>query len=817
MKTPSGGYLSTYGNDHILFGGGQGRMQDPANAFNVYKTPYGTYIFQSQLNGMYLGLCANSELACFNIADPSQAQHFAVATGQAGWTEILLPEGPPERGRRRVPEWLGKRRQENNWSWKNVDRDEHLVSITSGWNQLAKSVSNNFTLRYANLASVVFQRGSDFTDIDFSGANLDGTIFELCDLTRANFTECSLNNARMTNATVNETIFNKAKLNGFHLGTTFWKVKANGASLNEANLSGSSLNNTELRGATFNGANFSETSLNDSDLSDAIFNKANLTKAFLTSNFSRSILNEADLSGATLLGTGLSGAKLNKTNLTKATLTNVDLSGASLDEANFTGARLNNTNFAGASLNKTDMTNAAVAGGNFSKCDLTTPIFNNTRFVHTEAQRFSFNSARLNFSLINYDWQWLDLQNATIEQLPSPLSSAGRCLQATGANLSGLNVNNFEGATLSHAILNNSVLDHLVLSDADLSGASLISATLHGTTLTNANLHGANLTGAQLGALDHGAGSAASMVNAYLPDANLTGANLFGVLANNIQFYGSKARLDGSAILEEAQLNNANLSNLDLTQAQLRGTNLSGSHLFNVKFNNANLTPSRVGVVTNLSEANLQGADFTDAQLSDANLSNAAVAINVRTSAIPNQGGVYLFTLPYSGDAATLEQYIAELSTEPSLTKTCAAFKRNSLTLSSKASAKVETPRQQWLLDNDSENPENFTTGYVRFVVKLNGNVLDVYGTALRILRIGDNNQQEFDTETCQITKLSQTNMNANTICPNGTTLSVNQSRSGKSWDTLWLRAVTPPRPPDCVPTDNNWCPPPKKNAAGVR
>ena len=109
--------------------------------------------------------------------------------------------------------------------------------------------------------------------------------------------------------------------------------------------------------------------------------------------------------------------------------------------------------------------------------------------------------------------------------------------------------------------------------------------------------------------------TAASMVNAYMPNAVLTGANLYGVTANNIQFYGSKARIDGSAILEETQLNNSNLSNLNLTQAQLLGTNLSGSYLFNAKFNKARLTPSANGVTANLSDANLQGADFTDAQL----------------------------------------------------------------------------------------------------------------------------------------------------------------------------------------------------------
>lgn len=385
----------------------------------------------------------------------------------------------------------------------------------------------------------------------------------------------------------------------------------------------------------------------------------------------------------------------------------------------------------------------------------------------------------------------------------------------------------------------------------------------------------------------------ASLVGAYMPDAILTGANLFGITASNIQFYGSKARLDGSAILEHAKFSGSNLSTVNFTQAQLHGANLSNCHLFNAKFNKANLSPSFHGGVVDLSSANLQGADFTGAQLYGANLTNAAVAINVPTKFNAKQGGVYLFSLPYSGDIVTLDQYTTELSAaaasffslnpdgdEPtlqeyltalktnnltslkiaflrhritlsadaqiqtvetdsvwqivdgaksytlwtgpdqrgntelyaasSLTRMRAAFKRSKLILRWQASVSVDIPEQQWLLDNDSENPHNFSTGYVRFIVKLNGNVLDVYGTALRILRLGAQNQEEFFTESCQITIVSETNMNAVTILPNGATLSVNQSRSGKPWDNTWLRAASPPQPPTCVPTNFNWCPPTK-------
>ena len=109
--------------------------------------------------------------------------------------------------------------------------------------------------------------------------------------------------------------------------------------------------------------------------------------------------------------------------------------------------------------------------------------------------------------------------------------------------------------------------------------------------------------------------------------------------------------------------------------------------------------------------------------------------------------------------------------------------------------------------DNDSENPQNFSTGYVKFVVKLNGSVLDMHGTAVRIERLGDNKQLQMDTETCNLTAVAVTNMNSQMICPNGTALGMNQ-QAGERWDQLWLRAATPPKPPACVPSDYNWCPP---------
>jgi hypothetical protein len=377
-----------------------------------------------------------------------------------------------------------------------------------------------------------------------------------------------------------------------------------------------------------------------------------------------------------------------------------------------------------------------------------------------------------------------------------------------------------------------------------------------------------------------------------MPNAVLTGANLYGVSASYCQFYGDTARIDGSAILEEAQLNDANLSGVDFSQAQLMGANLSGAQLFNASFNAARLGPSANGGNANLTGANLQGADFTDAELYSATLAGAAVAITIPTQNVPQQGAVYLFSLPRTRDGTTLQQYLTEIEAAsnwfslnpdgdtPTLQKYVTALQENDLgvlevpfqgqkpPISLSSSAKItsvqngvwqiidgtnsytlfestdvngntelyastslvltqaafktaemalrpqtfvttDTPEQQWLLDNDSEDPQNTDLGYVEFLLHLNGDMLDVYGIAIHVQRLADDNTLQIETESCNLTTLGAENMNGATVCPNGIPLSVNQTNGNGTWSDEWLRTAAPPKPPQCVPTNNSWCPPP--------
>jgi uncharacterized protein YjbI with pentapeptide repeats len=857
-------FVQPMGSNYAFSPEGRGKGTDPANCYNVYQTPtLGAFILQSQLNGMYIGMPAGQSLVCAAIPDQAHAQPL-IPTNSHGNFILWLPD---------KVHFLGLNYVGSGYVWQTnhggyTDLYPGILSLRLNWT-FGQSLEDTggLTLRYVNLDNYVFPLRMDLTGIDFSGAILDGATFDQCNLTNANFTSCSLQKASLRNAIFVGTIFNKATLTGAKLRGDVW--------------------------------------------------------------------------------------------------TNVKAIGATLDEADFTEATFRKTDLTGAALNKTILNDATFGPVDFSNCDLTSIEERGVTAISTQAQPLIFNNAKLNFPLINLNWQCMDLRNATVNGLPQPLSSAASPLQATGAKLSGMNKNNLKGVKLEHAVLDYALMDNLDLSNSHLTSASFIEASLHGANLSNATLVRANMTGVQLGtlirlfalplsteaALNAGQvatispyftqhsiklsstatlntvaanrvwqlndasnhvvytirletqtgstqalniykpATAASLAGAYMPNAVLTGANLYGITANNIQFYGSNAKLDGSAILEEAKLNNSNLSTVNFTQAQLLGTNLSDCHLFNANFRGANLTPSASGGAADLSKSNLQGADFTDAQLYGANLANAAVAINTPTKGNPNQGGVYLFSLPCAGDKHTEQQYIAELNaaaskfslnpkgdaatlqkyvsaletnnlgplkilfleqhppikfspaaqiqtieggsvwqivdgqssytlwtdidesgnTElyaaPSLTNTRAAFEQCGIKLRRQASASIDKTDQQWLTDNDSQNPKNTSTGYMRFLIKLDGGVLDVYGTTLRIIRLGDGNQQEYDSETCNVTVLTVKNMNGDTICPNGAKLSTNQNTGGVQWDERWLRASAPPAPPTCVPTNNSWCP----------
>ena len=736
--------------------------------------------------------------------------------------------------------------------------------------------------------------GFDFAWVDFTGCFFEAVSlvkadFSHCNLTNATFNHCNftnaiLTNANLTGATFTEGLFVNADLTNANLtGATFQNCMMDGALLNnctltKTNFTGSTLLGTHFEAATFQGTILSNTRLvgaffKQSDLTSVIADPApqfyNLPLAPPSSTNPRTTilgcrLNQSlaanDLSMLDLTGSILISPVSSPTNPLKASyailtgLNNNSLIGLSLQSAVFDYAVLDGLGLNSSGEHITDLSGASLIQASMHGTNLTGTILKGANM--TGAQLGSLGQL---FTLATSFVADLNAGSSVDAALRAEFTQHGITLSATAA----LSIRAPNRVWELNDLGNNTI--YTIRLDTEADKTQILTVYVPAIS--------------------------ASLVEAYMPNAVLTGANLYGVLASRAQFYGDKARIDGSAILESVEFNDANLSNLNLTQAYLYGANLSGAQLFNAHFNKATLTPSADGVATNLSGANLQGTDFTDAQLFGANLDDAAVAINVSTKANPDQGGVYLFSLPYSskdihwsgdyiaelnaaakvfslnpqGDTATLQKYVTALETNnlpllkiaflqhqftlsdaaqiqpiakgevwqivdgpqsyslwvdpdeqgntelyaaPSLSITGAAFQQNSITLRWQTSAAVDVPGQQWLLDNDSENPQNFSTGYVRFILRLNRSVLDVYGAAVRVERLGDKQQLEMDTENCNVTTLAVTNMNPQTVCPNGT--KVSDQPSEETWEQ-WLRAAKPPTPPTCVPTDYQWCPPSSK------
>lgn len=711
--------------------------------------------------------------------------------------------------------------------------------------------------------------GVDFTECSFRAVSFTKADFSNCNLTNAIFNGCDFTNAILTNANLTGATFNFCTLDGAFLTN---------CNLTDTDFSGTTLFGTHLEGVTFQRTNLSQTRFagavfKQSDLISITFDPAypapqfykkplappsptnprtTISECTLNQSVFSNDLSMLDLTGSTLLSPTSSPAQplkasysilkgLNKNNLIGLSLQNAVFDYAVMDglALNSSGSHitdLSSVSFIQASMHGTNLSGAILKGANM-----------------TGAQLGSLSQL---FTLPTSFTADLNAGPTVDAALRSQFSQHGITLSAN--------------ATVSVEDPNR------VWRLDDLGNNTVYTIRLE----TNAD----HLT-VYLPAIS------ASLADAYMPNAILTGANLYGVLATGAQFYGDSALIDGFAILEGAEFNDANLSTAKFVQANLFGANLSGAQLFNAHFNKAKLTPSSNGISTNLIGANLQGADFTDAHLDGANLENAAVAVKVPTKDNPNQGGVYLFSLPYpndkhllsdyltelnaaattlfslnpDGDQDTLNKYVTALQTNnlaafkvpfaqhkitfstnakiqavpgeatvwqivdgpqsytlweapdeqdatelyaaSSLPITTAAFQHNSLVLRWQTSAAVDAPGQQWLLDNNSTNWQDAFTGYVKFILRANDtrndSVLDVYGSAVRVIRLGDGQQSEVDTENCNVTTLTATNMSPQTICPNGTKVS-DQSSTFE----MWMRAALPPKPPDCVPTIYHWCDP---------
>jgi uncharacterized protein YjbI with pentapeptide repeats len=534
-------------------------------------------------------------------------------------------------------------------------------------------------------------------------------------------------------------------------------------SVQQADLTGANLAGAKLMGLAFSLATLSSADLSGAkltgmaDLTDATMIETNLTGADLTGAVmtrvkgSKAILTDAVMKDVILDGAKLPDAKLIRAKVTgfSASVVGVDFTGADLTDADFTLASVRTITILGA-----DLTGAVLSNPKTNpSIDLSdAKIDSQTNFTSTKMQYVDLHGHDLsNVVMSHVDLTGSKLDN--VKLIGAELSYA----DLTGVSMTG-NIPLF-GANLSNAILTGAVLPGAqmgsitllfrivddtkskqaydaflaALNSSDVAGvtaafaANGVKLTAPVTVLGSTFAPGRAWTVTAASAaytvrLEPAAGTdslaayqpatAAILTNAYMRDAVLTSANMFNVRASGVQLYG-KAKLDGQVILEGAQFDSANLSDVNLKQARLEGVNFGHATLTGAQFDGAWLTTDSRGGQASFANANLQGATFTDAHLADAIFTDAAVAV-ARTEGSTQVDGVWLFsskspaTLVAQLTAAT-KQLSLDVSLAPQLVQgpvsdgVRAAFQKKGVTLAKDALVTLQDTGPLWTITDGTK------------------------------------------------------------------------------------------------------------------
>jgi len=418
------------------------------------------------------------------------------------------------------------------------------------------------------------------------------------------------------------------------------------ATLENTNLSRVGLYHPNFTSSNASGIKFIDSNVQQFDFSNATARNAQFSGSWINyTKFISTNLSESKFLQANSNRSNFSGANLSNSDLTKSTHQRSNFSGANLTNADLTGAIFRNTSFVGTNLSGANLTGAI-----FEKCDLS-----NTVMEGTLLDRTSFRGSTL----------------ANISGSPlqgnSRFPSLNGYLIVPGANLAGVD---FSGADLSRVDLTRANLRGANLAGANFQGAILKGANFRETSLVGANFTGADLNYSNLNSADassanftytrlfHSSFAGANLNDsifsrAVIGDANFTGASMestnlsTAILASAIR----SSNVAGEAIMPNswmlrggyllgpfAEINQANLSGLNL-----EGVNLTGSYLGRANFKDALLSNAK------FERSHLDGSNFTNADLSNAVLLNAKVdAVNFTNATLQGvkSGGLVFFYKP---------------------------------------------------------------------------------------------------------------------------------------------------------------------------
>lgn len=544
----------------------------------------------------------------------------------------------------------------------------------------------------------------DLSWVSLAGADLDGVNF-----TQANLSNADLSNANMSGLPFQRAILDSADLSGAKLTDM---ADFTGASLNKTCLVNAAMINVILTQADLSGANCSGAEMTGNNMTGTvchkgIFNRTIFKNGFIiNADFSGATLTEADFTAAVVRGIDLTDA-----NLSGASIGNTDPKHITID---LSDAKLNrNTNFSRARATYVDLRGQNMEHIDMAHADFTGAKLDNVKLNHAELSYVILNKASLTGSIPMHG---ANLSNATLEAVDLTGAQMGsisllfRITEAGSCRKFNIALDTGDIATVKSVFEKNGtpLTEPVVVSSSAYAKGRVWEVRTEHTTYT-VRLETAG-TGETMAVYE--TVTAAILNNAFMKDAVLTSANLYNVRASGIQLYG-QAKLDGNAILERAQFNNANMSNIDLKLGKLYGVNLDHAVLINAKFQGCSLCQDAGGGQSSLGRANLQGANFSDADLNEAIFTDAAVSV-ARTPESAGVDGVWLFELAGNPDflselAAATTLYTLDPSLASDLKQGAVsesvqkAFKTQGIPLEAEALVSVQATGPIWEIIDGSK------------------------------------------------------------------------------------------------------------------
>ncbi len=484
--------------------------------------------------------------------------------------------------------------------WDN--QSEALLRVEKSASPATTTVFTKFviTLGLKDMLSHGFESiRPDLTWVYLVDANLSSMMdFSQVNATNANFAGINLSNVNMSSVNFTNAIVTNAKMTG-------QGADLSSAILTNADFTGTNMKYATLFGVDFTGANMSQVDMTSTSLSRPDFTDTNLTDVKMSNPTSAG--GSIDLMQMKFsVNTNFNGCQMRNTFLkgfdfSKVVFTHADLTGCKMDNTKLDGAEFSYANLTDVSLTG----NISMIGTNFSNATL-------TKANMTGAQMGSIGLRFRISEQAEFDQFKIALENGDVNTVKTIFNENGYPLTDP--------VSITESPSAPGRVW-------------DVRSGDNVTYTVRLEAVGNSE----SLAVYQIVV-------AAVLVNAFMKGTILTSANLFNVRASGVQLYGG-AKLDGGAILEGAQFDNANMSDINLKQAQLYGVNLNYTILTGAEFQGAKLEPSATGGAVSLVRASLQGANFSGAALKDAIITDAAVSVNdeVETDLL---NGVWLYDTP---------------------------------------------------------------------------------------------------------------------------------------------------------------------------